>query len=39
MNGYILGHSSEKERKIQSKNLETAANLQADAILKNMMIH
>ena len=29
----------EKERKIQDKNLELAANLQADSILKNMMIH
>ena len=34
-----VGHSSEKERRIAGKNLELAANLQADSILKNMMIH
>ena len=33
------GHSSEKERRIPGKNVEFAANLQADSILINMMIH
>ena len=32
------GHFSEKERRITGKNLELAANLQADSILKNMML-
>ena len=36
---FFLGHSSKKKRKIQCKNLELAANLQADSILKNMVIH
>ena len=34
-----MGHSSEKERRITGKNLEFVANLQADSIPKNMIIH